>query len=217
MLTRRQPLRAAEAAVELLALARQTPPSPKSIVWQKMLEAIKVTFGKDFSGGNKQCIDIFDAHYDFAKDYLHDDDAALELMSDMVDALVRDGMVSLDEVQIDNDSDNGHSDSVHSDVEVPVPVPALVPASEQSRRHTTVKGAVVKVLLSISGKDFSNDGTFNRIFDAKYEKFQSGLFDDSGNLNFDRVYVRDKGVLVAMVQEIIRELRSVGGRKAFSS
>jgi hypothetical protein len=194
MLTRRQPFRAAEAAVELLALARQTPPSPKTVVWQKLLEALKATFGKDFSGGNKQCIDIFDANYDFAKDYLHDDDAALELMSDMVDALVRDGLVSLDDALID-----GPGAGVLTRVPAPV--------SEQSRRHTTVKGAVVKALLSVSGKDFSKNDTFARIFDRTYEKFQDQLFDDAGFLKFDKVYVRDQGVLVAMVQTIIRELR----------
>ena len=190
MLTRRQPLRAAEAAVELLALARQTPPSPKTVVWQKLLEALKATFGKDFSGGNKQCIDIFDANYDFAKDYLHDDDAALELMGDMVDALVRDGLVSLDDALID-----GPGAGVLTIVPAPVPTIVQAPVSEQ------VKGAVVKALLSVSGKDFSKNDTFARIFDRTYEKFQDQLFDDAGFL------VRDQGVLVAMVQTIIRELR----------
>ena len=190
MLTRRQPLRAAEAAVELLALARQTPPSPKTVVWQKLLEALKATFGKDFSGGNKQCIDIFDANYDFAKDYLHDDDAALELMGDMVDALVRDGLVSLDDALID-----GPGAGVLTIVPAPVPTIVQAPVSEQ------VKGAVVKALLSVSGKDFSKNDTFARIFDRTYEKFQDQLFDAGGFL------VRDQGVLVAMVQTIIRELR----------
>ena len=190
MLTRRQPLRAAEAAVELLALARQTPPSPKTVVWQKLLEALKATFGKDFSGGNKQCIGIFDANYDFAKDYLHDDDAALELMGDMVDALVRDGLVSLDDALID-----GPGAGVLTIVPAPVPTIVQAPVSEQ------VKGAVVKALLSVSGKDFSKNDTFARIFDRTYEKFQDQLFDAGGFL------VRDQGVLVAMVQTIIRELR----------